>query len=153
MSMKSHVDIAACPQHHEVMNPNLWSSLTKELLHLVFARLPVGGILRLRCLCTQWKRNVETGGSEFLRVCEEAYPRLFGHISSARRNGDFWVRVFDSGRDKWSAFKICLESEPLEMMNACDGGLVCFLGWKKASSLSITVMNPLTQEWRELPPS
>lgn len=160
----------------EDLKPALWGTLSDELLHLVFIRLPVPELSQIRLLSKAWKRSIDSVDSYLSGVLEDTvYPSLFGLIDL----DDLCTRVFDVKRDQWCIRSIdpsfdcslavsaadgeldCSDSESAEnspsisTMGAADGGLVCFVSETNSESaenpLSVVVMNPLTGEKVGLP--
>lgn len=64
------------------MNPDLWSTLPRELLHCISARLPLPQIIRLRCISKERMRTIteSDSGAEFRRSHAEANPKIFGLV-------------------------------------------------------------------------
>ena len=144
----------SCLEKGVLMNSGLWGSLPKEVLQLVFARLPVVAIKRLRCVSKEWKVNIDTPGSEFRKACEEASTKTFALVYMDPDDDDrLWARVFDKDSNRWHVFRI--NDEPWVQIIAADGGLVCFVSKARrregVRGLCITVLNPLTQDRNELP--
>ena len=144
--------------HHRrgavLMGPAIWSALPKELLQRVFARLLLADIIRLQCLSKEWSQNITSTKSAFKMVCVDANPKLFAIISGICFIGKFEVKVYDMKSNTWHATMIDTGyEEPFNTMNACDGGLVCFLctSAKSHVRLPIFVCNPLTRNMRALP--
>lgn len=168
-----------CAEHEELMNPNLWERLPRDVLQIVFARLPLPDISRLHCLSRAWRMTMATLDSEdnalhsdFFTVCGEAYPRLFAFIKpfgSARVA--FKITVFDVKSNKWHTSRIVLgHGQVMETTSASDGGLVCFISslvtltkqerrlreslgvreWR-TPYFHVIIVNPLTRSWKELP--
>lgn len=137
-----------------LMGPAIWSALPKDLLERVFARLPLADIVRLQCLSKEWNQKLTSTNSDFKMVCADANPKLFAIISGYCFKGKFEVNVFDMKSNTWHATTIDTGyEEPFNTMNACDGGLVCFLctSAKSHVRLPIIVCNPLTRSMRALP--
>lgn len=137
-----------------LMSPTIWSALPKDLLQRVFARLPLADIIRLQCLSKEWNQNLASATSAFKVVCADANPKLFAIISGFCFTGKFDVKVYDMKSNTWHATMIDTGyTEPFNTMNACDGGLVCFLctSAKSHVRLPIIVCNPLTRSMRALP--
>ncbi|KAG0578385.1 hypothetical protein KC19_4G019000 [Ceratodon purpureus] len=151
----------SCPQHKEVMSPALWGALPKDLLQIVFARLPLADISRLRCLSKEWKTSIETAHSEFNQVCEAINSRnSFALITTdGDQHGIFWVRVFDMNANRWHEFEFESGDKYCVALVAHDGGLVCLLSLPFESRFSdgsskpviLTVWNLLTREKHRLP--
>lgn len=137
-----------------LMSPAIWSALPKDLLERVFARLPLADMIRLQCLSKEWNQNLTSTNSAFKMVCADANPKLFAIISGICFIGKFEVKVYDMKSNTWHATMIDTGyEEPFNTMNACDGGLVCFLCTSAQSHvrLPIIVCNPLTRSLRALP--
>jgi hypothetical protein len=133
------------------MDPCVWSKLPGEILELVFARLPVG---RVRALSKGWSLAGSTCCA-FTRACAALQPNLCGimwrdHSSSAPT---YHVRAYDTESCKWlPAFTIHGLPEHLSPATACDAGLVCLASTRPLLPVVLVILNPLTREWRELPP-
>lgn len=117
-------------QELESPNPEIWGALPRELLHMVFARLPVHEIVSLQFLSKEWRQIVSS--ADFHRVCNEVYPKLVCFISRDQHYR-FWVRVLDH-LGKWHIHQIVVAhpgvdwtAPPVSTLKvACeDGGLVC----------------------------
>lgn len=153
----------SCPEHKEVMSPAVWGALPKDLLQIVFARLPLAAISRLKCLSKEWKASIETAHSDFCQVCEAINPKSsFALVTTdGDQHGVFWVRVFDMKANRWHEFEFSSGDRYCVAATACDGGLVCLLSVSpKASRASheylpkpvfLTVWNLLTREKKKLP--
>ena len=136
----------------EILEPAIWESLPKDLLHLVLAHLDVPGISQLRQLSKHWKREVDTIGSDFSRALEStAYPNMFGLVSW-KDPGDFYCQVFDVKLNQVYGFDIHVADDYCITPGATDGGLVCFVSEQTRKPLRVFVVNPLTKQTKELPP-
>lgn len=136
----------------EILEPTIWASLPKDLLHLVLAHLDVPGISQLRQLSKHWKREVDTIRSEFSSALEStAYPNMFGLISW-KDPGDFCCRVFDVKLNRVYGFDIHVADDYCITPGATDGGLLCFVSEQTQKPLRVFVVNPLTKQTKELPP-
>lgn len=142
----------------KLMNSSLWTTLPRELVILVLARLPLPEIPRLRCLSSEWKTSMAAIHSEFNQACDEANPKMIALLFGTYVPNRKWIRIFDLTKRRWYACQFRIGDEEnirWHMMDAYDRGLVCFVSNpkpKNAHPLRIVVMNPLTQVQRELPP-
>lgn len=135
----------------EDLNPALWGTLPKELLHFVFQRLPAAQISEIRLLSKAWNSSIDSGDSYFRRLLEETvYPHMFGLVS--KDSDDWCVRVFDAKADRWHIQEIVPSDDYAITVGAADGGLVCFVSESTENPLAVVVMNPLTGKKTQLPP-
>lgn len=67
------------------MDPAVWGNLPEDLLQLVFARLEVPQINRLRVLSKAWLRHMKSTNSKFRQLCAEAHPKLFALVTERKR--------------------------------------------------------------------
>ncbi|KAG0556977.1 hypothetical protein KC19_11G092400 [Ceratodon purpureus] len=167
----------SCSVHMELPNSTLRGSLPHEILQLIFSRLPVQDIRRLRFLSKAWKTMV-TFDTDFHRICDAVHGRLIALVAAhSRKPGTFWIRVFSTKSNRWDSFEIVIKRPALAgpvrptaaskrnsmvvTKAVCgDGGLVCFVSTlyfksslkKTRPRLFITVVNPLTGKSHELPP-
>ncbi|KAG0566855.1 hypothetical protein KC19_7G093000 [Ceratodon purpureus] len=160
-----------CEHLCSFMNPALWSTLPTELLQMVFARLPFPQVYQdLRLLSKQWKWNATAGDSELNRARSEVNPKFFAMLFD-----HVWVTddyrfsesyMYDAKDNLWRLFP---RQEYGKIMSA-SGGLVCCVSSSKLltkvldlktelvkklvteeRSLRISVCNPLTRQFKELP--
>jgi hypothetical protein len=138
-----------------VCSHDLWSALPDELLQRVFARLPFAKINELHRLSKKWNRRFLLEGPEFMRACSEARPRMFAMVAriaeAGEDTGSLFVRVFDTTANRWYS-----SMQPIGEATMCagDGGLVCSVSTfirKDEKPFEVTVFNPLTRVWTELP--
>ena len=167
----------SCSVHMELPNSTLRGSLPHEILQLIFSRLPVQDIRRLRFLSKAWKTMV-TFDTDFHRICDAVHGRLIALVTAhSHKPGTFWIRVFSTKSNRWDSFEIVIKRPALAgpvrptaaskrnsmvvTKAVCgDGGLVCFVSTlyfksslkKTRPRLFITVVNPLTGKSHELPP-
>lgn len=144
--------------HSQLMNPDLWSTLPRELLQCIFARLPLSQIIRLRCVSKEWMRTVTEAdsGAEFRRSHAEANPKMFGLIYQTLDHDDktFGLALCDVRSNEWYKFAIDTPYTEHSFITMCasDGGLVCIISRVKSNTpLLIIVCNPLTRQWKALP--
>lgn len=137
------------------MDPALWSTLPKELLQQIFARLPLAQIVRLRCLSTEWEWNLTSKDSEFTRACAEANPKIVAVVRGGYTQGSVAVSLHDIKTNRWHMFsEHRVADQHVETLSAGDGGLVCIVSTAKNTQetpLFIAVFNPLTRQRRLLP--
>ena len=137
--------------------------MPSDLLHLVFAHLPVDEISHLRVLNKEWMQIMSKPDSEFYRHCDAVQPKMMCVLAKdSLTSNKFWVRVCDLKRGTWRRYEIIVGyPEYLIWTLACeDEGLVCFVthvnfvSWKRDESPTIflNVVNPLKIVLYELPP-
>lgn len=85
----------SCGDHTKLMNPGLWETLPRELLQLVFARLPVDEIGSLQFLNTDWQKTI-LADSEFHRACNEVHRKMVCLITGANNYDFFWARMIST---------------------------------------------------------
>lgn len=108
------------------MYPGLWRTLPKELLQLVFARVPVPKINQLRCLSREWRLSLYTG-SNFMWACAEAGPKIFETITE-HCQGLISVWLYDIRANRWHTFmRQFMEKHSFDTMCAGNLGLMCFV--------------------------
>lgn len=131
----------------------------------MFARLPVTGITRLRCLSKEWKRNIDTVDSKFRQMCAETSASFMFALISRKEietlsseephENYLCVRTFDVSTNRWHGSdntfppgRHCLT------VDSCEGGLVCFPSKTFArdmTQLFFIVVKLLTNDVIELP--
>ena len=135
-------------------DPSVWSKLPHELLESVFVHLPIG---RIRALSKSWNQAGSTC-STFTRAYAKLQPKLCGIMWRDFTSETHCVRVYNTESGKWlPAFDIQDIPECPSPATACDGGLICLASTCQPSQremefLPVIVANPLTREWRQLPP-
>jgi len=135
------------------LDPDVWGTLPTDLLLLVFSRLPVVDICKLRVLSKTWKQIIDSAGSNFSRLLENTtYSNMFG-IISLKSESQFSGMVVDvkASQQRAYALKVNPSENYMTTMGAADGGLVCFVSRGSMSPWVIVVMNPLTGKKIELP--
>jgi hypothetical protein len=140
-----------CACHSEVMDPCLWSKLPEHLLAHVLARLSMPQIFSIGWLSKAWLATSKTLG--FKRICAEAHSKTFGVLGFHRTLGTYQVAALDLKNYNWIYHKLTFPTGYPDKIESClyahDGGLVCFVS---TMNLPILVCNPLTNEWKSLPP-
>lgn len=141
-----------CSKHEELLNPSVWGNLPRELLPLIFARLPLRGVGRLRSISKEWRRSVDSIESDFSQALRAVNHTMLALISPmVDALGDFQVRIYDVKTNNWHCYEMHATLVDSITMGAADGGLVCFVSVVLDGPLSIVVINPFTLSWRNLP--
>lgn len=141
-----------CSEHEELISPTLWGNLPRELLPLIFARLSLPGIGRLRSVSREWQKSIDSVDSEFSQELQAMNHSMVALISPLEDSlGDFQVRVYDVKRNTWHCYDMHATIGVSSTLGAADGGLVCFVSEGLDGPLSIVVINPFTLTWRTLP--
>ena len=130
------------------MDPNIWSNIPQIILELIFARLPLQSLIRLRLLSKQWRADLSSPA--FQHAFCDGRPKGFAVVESERTNPKR-VWAYDARARTWHGLP--LHYLPFSYLVAADGGLLCFVKYGKVDEcLQLVVCNPLTCTWRELPP-
>ena len=109
-----------------VMDPTMWSSLPKEIIRLVFARLPLPLLLQLRrsSLDSNWDINLDD--LKFRRLCAQIYSNMCAIVMQepgySQRNYSLWVHGGESS--SWEDLRLSI-GEPFNIVCSSDGGLMC----------------------------
>lgn len=132
-----------------MMDPNIWSNVPQTILELVFARLPLQSLIRLRLLSKEW--NADLSSRAFQLAFCDGRPRGFAVVETERADPKR-VWAYDARARSWHGLP--LGYLPFSYLVAADGGLLCFAKYGKADErLQLVLCNPLTCTWRELPPA
>jgi len=135
------------------LEPSLWGTLPKELLHLVFAHLSITGIGQLRALSKEWKKNIDCKDSEFNHVFDATtHLNMFVLLSWRQFLG--FGDIYDMQVDRWHAYEMDEILERVETWHGADGGLVCYIPKRTFYNKPrcFIVFNPLTKQKMQLPP-
>ena len=161
------------PEH---LNPIIWGEMPESVLHLIFSRLPIKSTIRLHSLnkhwnCTDFLSNNTThqGASQFALVKKKRHHNPEIPFSQQE------VWLLDSRTHEWCKFHIgstrpfprssssttstyCSRDDVLELRGpfASAGGLLCYAkapNQAPDSRLELLICNPMTQTWRQLPPT
>lgn len=165
------------------LNPVIWGEMPESVLHLIFSRLPIKSTIRLRSLnkhwnCTDFLSNNTThqqGASQFALVKKKRHHNPGKNPFSQQE-----VWLLDSRTHEWCKFHIGSTSpfpssssssssststncsrddeDVLELRGpfATAGGLLCYAkdpNQAPNSRLELLICNPMTQTWRQLPPT
>lgn len=124
------------------MDSNIWSNLSLNVLELIFARLPLQSLVRLRLLSKQWYSHLSSPA--FQHAFSDGQPKDLAVVDFKRA----WA--YDAKVRRWHA--IPLHYLPFHSVMAADGGLLCCVKFTKLEQcLQFVVCNPLTSAWRVLP--
>lgn len=174
MSVCKHI----CEHHAEVVDPWVWGNLPRELVELVFAKLPLPRIIELR-KCSKGMPRMICNTSDFREACSESHPVLFGLLGWDAHHESLGTRLLDVKSKEWLLVELAglpgavsttrcepahycrwVDSMPddgwnhvyMNSMSACDGGLGLLRPLKSFGILSFgLVCNPLTSVWETLP--
>ncbi len=142
-------------QYSLAMDNSLWSKLPEGTLELVFARLPLKDIMRLRSLNKHWNSFIYS--PVFQQVFEEVSSARFGIVTKAFSGTELpsyaMFHILDTLANTW--FQFSNSSFPLNVNPiATAGGLVCMYavpGCRSQASGRVFVCNPITNSCKELP--
>jgi hypothetical protein len=175
MSVCKHI----CEHHAEVVDPWVWGNLPRELVELVFAKLPLPRIIELR-KCSKGMPRMICKTSDFRGACSESHPVLFGLLGWDAHHESLGTRLLDVKSKEWLFVELAglpgavsttrcepahycrwIDSMPdddwnhvyMNSMFACDGGLVCFVPSKHLASYPVLVCNPFQDQCLENPSS
>jgi hypothetical protein len=141
------------------MDESLWGALPIEVLDRILASLPFPFLFRIRCVCKRWRTLL--ADPEFLKARAELlapwnvslYPAVC-FLSDRNYRDGFWWAAFDFSRDKWQIMpslpqNFCGKHE----LYGSGGGLFCLQASKSLADMKVlSVCNPITAQWRDLPP-
>jgi len=133
----------------EPMDPDMWSTLPQGLLELIFARLPLHCIVQLRTLSKQWHANITLPAFQHA-YRETGNSQRFAVVMDSERAKPKKVWAYDVMERRWNGLP--LQYLPFTYLVAAGGGLLCFVKFNRRLLGRVIVCNPLTHEWRELPP-
>jgi len=135
------------------LEPRLWGTLSKELLHLVFVHFPAIRISQLRVLSKEWKRNIDCKDLEFNQLFSATTHFKMFVVMSWTLDSVF-VSLYDVEVNKCHFFENGMDYYPLLIPSIADGGLVC-CPWQLRNTkwhLEIVVVNTLNQKKMKFPP-
>jgi len=162
----------------EHLNPVIWGEMPESVLHLIFSRLPIKSTIRLRSLNKHWNwtdflsnNTTHQGASQFALVKKKRHHNP--NIPFSQQE----VWLLDSRTHEWCKFHIgstspfprsssssstfcsSRDDDVLELRGpfATAGGLLCYAKYPNQapddSRLELLICNPMTQTWRQLPPT
>lgn len=136
-------------ENKKILDSNLWKKLSHPLHDLVFFRLPINEICRLRCLSKTWKYKTPPTSSSFTQNCQEACPIMLFLITIGV-DGYILVRTLDVKRNKWYTYKFKVHGN-VTSINTGGIGLICSSTREVDCSPQIYLTNPLTRDLYHLP--
>eukprot|EP00250_Pteridium_aquilinum_P017496 c23657_g1_i1 orf=115-2307(+) len=121
------------------------------LLDVLLRCLPLAQVISARAVCRAWHQALSSPRCFRLLVHNPDSARPYLIVQTSTPVNSSCLTFFDPARSCWPCTPIRLPPFPL---SAAAGGLLCF---RKGSSSAcwnrvLLVGNPLTQQWRELPP-
>lgn len=148
-----------------------WSSLPRELIPNIIARLPLPSLINLRQFSLNPNCNISLDDGEFRRLCAQIHTKIVGLMVPIKGSGSldrriqgfYSVGVHGMESSTWQIIKLSvareydlLDSTFYAPLTSCNGGLVSFAQpvFTKSDGichLIILVVNPLTGECKELP--
>lgn len=132
----------------EQLIENLWSKLPDEVMDLVLAWLPLSAFFRMRCVCKKW--NYVISSPSFLDTYSRVPFRSAFFLHLIRINGVLMAACHDPTLNRWQ--RLPLDSIPVNAyIHGGAGGLFCCQRVVNGF-LVLSICNPLTKQWRELPP-
>lgn len=114
---------------------------------MVLAWLPLSSLFRMRCVCKKWYNIIRSQG--FLDAYSHVplHPASFLHL--IRVNGVLLAAFHNPTINHWQ--RLSLDLIPINTyIHGGSGGLVCCQRVQKGS-LVLSVCNPLTKAWQDLP--
>jgi len=132
----------------------IWDALPEELLERVLAYLPLTDLARLATVCKRWQSLIHC--PLFLQTHAEnssSWPS-YGPVRysvNLSENGKFHWSGYCKSTNKWQKLPpLSLPCLAGKKVWSGAGGLLCFYNRDNVGRL--TVCNPVTNRWRELPP-
>ncbi|CAM6030875.1 unnamed protein product [Sphagnum balticum] len=132
----------------------IWDALPEELLERVLAYLPLTDLARLATVCKRWQSLIHC--PLFLQThAENSSSRpSYGPVRysvNLSENGKFHWSGYCKSTNKWQKLPpLSLPCLAGKKVWSGTGGLLCFYNRDNVGRL--TVCNPVTNRWRELPP-
>lgn len=127
---------------------SLWSKLPDEVMDLVLAWLPLSAFFRMRCVCRKWNQIISS--PSFLDTYSRVPFRTAFFLHLIKVNGVLMAACHDPVLNRWQ--RLPLDSIPVNAyIHGGAGGLFCCQRVVN-SFLVLSVCNPLTKKWRDLPP-
>ncbi|CAK9867654.1 unnamed protein product [Sphagnum jensenii] len=132
----------------EPLNGSLWSKLPDEVLDQVLAWLPLTAFFRMHCVCKKWKEIISS--PSFLETYSRVPFQTAFFLHLIRVNGVLMAACHDPSVNRWQ--RLPLDSVPINAyIHGGAGGLLCCQRVVNAF-LVLSICNPLTKCWRDLPP-
>lgn len=138
------------PRTEVEFDPSIWTNLPESVLYLVFLKLPLKNLIRVRSLSKLWmSTDFFADRSSHVQNAGRFALMRSGKPPSSCESQEVWL--FDTPAQEWCKFRLGHFPSPLKFHGpfATAGGLLCYIA--KTSPLQVMVGNPLTQTWRVLP--
>ncbi|KAG0602518.1 hypothetical protein M758_10G019800 [Ceratodon purpureus] len=138
----------------EEFDSSIWSNVPESVLYLVFSKLPLKSLIRIRSVSKLWMST-----DFFLDGLQVRNTSRFALIKSGKHplscdQQELWV--FDTPAQEWCKLSLGHFPSPLRFSGpfAVAGGLLCYISQSSSrGTLEVMVGNPLTRTWRVLPPN
>ncbi|MCO5553904.1 hypothetical protein L7F22_007430 [Adiantum nelumboides] len=134
--------------HHDTDRPNVSHDL---LLDVLIRRMPLAQIIAARVVCRVWHEVLTSPECFCLLANNPDAMKRYIIVQTSSPSNPSGLTFYDTVRECWLCTPINLPDLPLL---AAAGGLLCFGDNFSSPSWSgvLLVGNPLTQQWKELPP-
>uniref|UniRef100_A0A7I4EJA0 F-box domain-containing protein n=1 Tax=Physcomitrium patens TaxID=3218 RepID=A0A7I4EJA0_PHYPA len=133
-----------------VMYSRIWSGTPGHLLERILANLPVEDLIRMCKVCKEWNDDIHNSSS-FRMLHKELSRRQLPWflVSTSKRS----FSAYDLNTHKWNLLTVSRLPDPDLRVIASSGGLLCYgERWGELTSTALYACNPITGEWRQLPP-
>ncbi|KAL2633138.1 hypothetical protein R1flu_004617 [Riccia fluitans] len=133
------------------LDSKIWQDLPEDLIDRVLASLPLITLFRIRCVCKKW--NLMIHSPIFLEICaqvpfREAFFLLFPLLGE-----ETLCTAFNSSTCRWQKMpSLGFLPAHVKYVDCGAGGLLLFSFGSQNQSLSLYVCNPMTKQWKQLPP-
>lgn len=132
----------------------IWKELPDELLEHVLSFLPFPNLFRCRTICKQWRDITQSPHLRLTRSLNQlSWPSFcpLRYYNEASEGGEFRWSGYSAVTNKWQRMPP-LSLPCLAGMKVWAGasGLLCF--YNRENTDRLVVCNPVTKQWRELPP-
>lgn len=132
------------------MYSRIWSGTPGHLLERILANLPVEDLIRMCKVCKEWNDDIHNSSS-FRMLHKELSRRQLPWflVSTSKRS----FSAYDLNTHKWNLLTVSRLPDPDLRVIASSGGLLCYgERWGELTSTALYACNPITGEWRQLPP-
>lgn len=135
----------------EICRPNPeWSSLPEDIVLNILARLPLIHFQRVRTVCTAWNRLATDPSFNRARASpHSSLPGFALFLSNESTSQLFYLDLNDASKWRCISLSFLPNSGASLKLLASSGGLL-LLGTHTGDLL---VTNPITKQWKELPPT
>eukprot|EP00252_Welwitschia_mirabilis_P025686 TRINITY_DN8146_c0_g1_i1.p1 TRINITY_DN8146_c0_g1~~TRINITY_DN8146_c0_g1_i1.p1 ORF type:complete len:430 (-),score=41.80 TRINITY_DN8146_c0_g1_i1:203-1492(-) len=131
------------------MDSSIWQHLPEDLIILILSRVCPFYLFRLRSVCKRWNSILQD--SSFLEYHSQSPTNGPCLLTFTRNSQSPQGSVFRLPSRTWHKLPLGFLPDWTSSLVGTSGGLVCFSGWD-GHIFKILVCNPLTQQWRTLPP-